>query len=184
MGLEEDVAVCATNLSINYGEITRKRALGISKVQFVKGVDDISISIQKGERVAIIGRNGAGKSTLLKCLAGFLRPSDGVVEVRGRVIFLSGVDPGFDSELTGRQNVAQLALAYGIPKAELEVFTESIKDFTELGEAFERSYKGYSGGMRGKLGFGFISGLRSDVLLIDETFGAGDREFKKKFPRC
>lgn len=180
MALDEEVAVSATNLSVTYGEISRQGSFGINRSKFVEGVNEISLSVNKGERVAIIGRNGAGKSTLLKCLAGFIKPSNGSVNVNGRLLFLSGVDPGFDAELTGRKNVEQLALAYGISKDDLLVFTESIKDFTELGEAFERSYKGYSTGMKSKLGFGFISGLRSDILMIDETFGAGDREFKKK----
>lgn len=180
MVIDGEIAIAAKNLDIEYRETIIKGRFGIRKVDSVKGIDEISLTIQKGDRVALIGRNGAGKSTLLRCMAGFLRPSRGSVEVDGRVIFLAGVDPGFDPELTGRQNVAQLAQAYGIPKKDLHVFTESIKDFSELGDAFERSYRGYSGGMKGKLGFGFISGLRSDILLIDETFGAGDREFKKK----
>ena len=99
--------------------------------------------------------------------------------VEGRVISLAGVDPGFDGELTGRENETTRT-AYGIEPDKIETFTESVKGFTELGDAFERKYSGYSGGMKGKLGFGFISDLRSDILMIDETFGAGDREFKKK----
>ena len=130
--------------------------------------------------MAIIGRNGSGKSTLLKAITGMLRPVDGSIIVNGRVIYLAGVNPGFDPELSGRENVKQLAFAYGIGSEVVTEFVEKIRDFTELGEAFERKYGGYSSGMMGKLGFGFISELRSDILIIDETFGAGDREFKKK----
>ena len=127
--------------------------------------------------MAIIGRNGSGKSTLLSALrecSGLPRSN----RIFGRVLYLSGVDPGFDAELTGRENVSQLSSAYGVKKEDVPMFVESVKEFTELGEAFERKYSGYSGGMKSKLGFGFISDLRSEILLIDETFGAGDRSLK------
>lgn len=168
------------NLTVEYHEYTRDKVFSLGKRQTITALRDINFSLEEGEHVAIIGRNGSGKSTLLKCMAGMLRPSKGTVEIEGRAIFLSGVDPGFDSELTGRENVRQLAPAYGVEKGKIDQFVESVKEFTELGEAFERKYLGYSGGMKGKLGFGFISDLRSDILMIDETFGAGDREFKKK----
>ena len=180
MVVEESTVVSVEDLYVNYGEMFRERAFSIGKVREIRGLGGVSFDVKNGERIAIIGRNGAGKSTLLKCLAGFLRPSKGNISTSGRVIYLAGVDPGFDSELTGRGNVEQLALAYGIPVTESHDFTDSVKDFTELDEAFERKYGGYSSGMKSKLGFGFISGLRSDLLLIDETFGAGDREFRKK----
>lgn len=168
------------NLTVEYHEYSRDKVFSLGKRQTITALKDINFSLEEGEHVAIIGRNGSGKSTLLRCMAGMLRPSKGTIEIEGRAIFLSGVDPGFDSELTGRENVRQLAPAYGVEKEKVDDFVESVKEFTELGEAFERKYLGYSGGMKGKLGFGFISDLRSDILMIDETFGAGDREFKKK----
>ena len=82
--------------------------------------------------------------------------------------------------MTGRQNTRELATAYGIGNNDLDQFVEDVKEFTELDEAFERNYGGYSSGMAGKLGFSFISHLKSEILLIDETFGAGDREFRRK----
>jgi len=176
----EHTAINVDGLSIEYHEYTRDKVFSLGKRETIFALKDVSFSLEEGEHVAVIGRNGSGKSTLLKCLAGMLRPASGTVTINGRAIFLSGVDPGFDSELTGRENVRQLAPAYGIKKDEIEQFTDSVKQFTELGEAFERKYSGYSAGMKGKLGFGFISDLRSDILMIDETFGAGDREFKKK----
>ena len=176
----ESSAIDVQDLSVDYHEYTRDKVFSFGKRQTIHALKNINFTLEEGEHVAIIGRNGSGKSTLLKCLAGLLRPASGTVVINGRVIFLSGVDPGFDSELTGRENIRQLAPAYGVKKENIEEFTESVKQFTELGEAFERKYLGYSGGMKGKLGFGFISDLRSDILIIDETFGAGDREFKKK----
>lgn len=173
-------AIRVEGLRVEYHEYRRDRVFSLGTRQTIVALKDVNFTIEIGEHVAIIGRNGSGKSTLLQTLAGMLRPAEGLVEVSGRTLFLSGVDPGFDSELTGRENVRQLAPAYGVLPDQVEPFTESVKQFTELGEAFERKYAGYSGGMKGKLGFGFISDLRSDVLMIDETFGAGDREFKKK----
>lgn len=172
--------ISVEDISVDYHEYTRDKVFSFGKRQTINALKNINFSLEEGEHVAIIGRNGSGKSTLLKCIAGMLRPSTGSIKVEGRAIFLAGVDPGFDAELTGRENVKQLAPAYGVSQEKIEEFTESVKQFTELGEAFERKYSGYSGGMKGKLGFGFISDLRSDILMIDETFGAGDREFKKK----
>ena len=173
-------AIQVEDLTVVYHEFRRERVFSLGTRQDIEALRKVSFTIDVGEHVAIIGRNGSGKSTLLKAMAGFLRPQSGSIHVNGRTLFLSGVDPGFDNELTGRENVRQLAPAYGVEPERVESFTEAVKGFTELGEAFERKYGGYSGGMKGKLGFGFISDLRSDVLMIDETFGAGDREFKKK----
>ena len=172
--------ITASEISVEYREFTREKFFSLGKTNAIRAISNISFSITEGEKVAIIGKNGSGKTTLLKCLAGRLRPLSGSIKITGNLIFLSGVDPGFDSELTGRQNIQQLAPVYGVEKSRVDEFIDSIYQFTALGSAFDRKYSGYSAGMKSKLGFGFISELRGDILLIDETFGAGDREFKKK----
>lgn len=176
----KQMAVSAKNIAVNYYEYTREKVISFGRVREIEAVKNATFQIKNGERVAIIGRNGSGKSTLLKTMAGLLRPAKGILETKGRILYLSGVDPGFDWELSGRENIRQLAIAYGIPGDKLDSFISSVEDFSGLDEAFDRKYGGYSSGMRGKIGFGFISDLRSDVLLIDETFGAGDREFRIK----
>ena len=143
-------------------------------------MEKINASIEEGENVALLGKNGAGKSTLLRCIAGLLRPTNGRIITKGRVILLAGVDPGFLPDLTGRQNVIELGRAYGVAPNEVEKFAESIEEFSQLDDAIDRRFGSYSTGMRGKLGFGFITALDPDILLIDETLGVGDREFRKR----
>ena len=168
------------SLSVQYSEFTRQGAFSTGKTTDHETLAEVSFSIQPSERVAVIGRNGSGKSTLLSSMAGMLRPSAGSINTQGRVLLLAGVDPGFSTYLTGSENIAQLAPAYGIPRKSVKSFSEKVKQFTELGDDFERKYGNYSSGMKGKLGFGFISHLECDILLIDEVFGAGDRDFKSK----
>lgn len=172
--------IVVSEIFVEYREFTREKFFSLGKTNSVSAISNISFSITEGEKVAIIGKNGSGKTTLLKSLAGRLQPLSGSIEIIGELIFLSGVDPGFDSELTGRQNIQQLAPVYGVEESRVDEFVDSIYQFTALGSAFDRKYSGFSAGMKSKLGFGFISELRGDILLIDETFGAGDREFKKK----
>ena len=138
------------------------------------------MSNTQGRKCRTSRENGAGKSTLLRCIAGLLRPSKGSLTTNGRVIILAGADPGFLNSLTGHQNVMELASAYGINDEDLEEFCSSVVTFADLGKAIDRPYKGYSTGMKGKLGFGFITALEPDILLIDETLGVGDLEFREK----
>ena len=168
------------NLSLEYHEFIRSRKTPWGKISPFLALRDISLSIMEGENVALLGRNGAGKSTLLRCISGLIRPSSGGITTRGRVILLAGVDPGFIPDLTGRQNVIELGRAYGVDTLEIDSFVNSIEDFAMLGDGFDRRFGGYSTGMRGKLGFGFITALNPDILLIDETLGVGDREFRLK----
>ena len=178
MGINSSIFI--DGLSLEYHEFIREKFSPWGRISPFLALDSISLEIFEGETVAIIGRNGAGKSTLLRCIAGLLRPSQGSIQTRGRVILLAGVDPGFLPDLTGRQNVIELGRGYGIEPNEISSFSDSIEDFTQLGEVFDRRFGGYSTGMRGKLGFGFITALEPDVLLIDETLGVGDREFREK----
>ena len=173
-------AVIISGLDIDYHIFSRSRKKPLGEFINFSALKNINIDISEGEIVALLGRNGAGKSTLLKCIAGLLRPSKGEIISNGRIILLSGADPGFIPQLTGRQNVIELALAYGISKNELKDFIKSIEDFADIGDAFDRKFSGYSTGMRGKVGFGFITALNPDILLMDETLGVGDREFRKK----
>ena len=143
-------------------------------------LSNINFYAQEGENIALLGRNGAGKTTLLTCMAGLLKPTKGNLTTYGRVTLLAGSNPGFIPHISGRRNIYELAGAYGITDKNRKKFIQSVEEFAGLGEAFERNYIGYSAGMRGKLGFGFITGLDPDILLIDETLGVGDREFRAK----
>ncbi len=180
MVLKKSSAIEISNFSVDYHIFKRTRKKPLGDFENFNALKNLEINIREGEIVALLGRNGAGKSTLLKCIAGLLRPSKGKIITRGRVILLAGADPGFIPELTGRQNVIELALAYGISKEEMPDFINSIEKFADIGEAFDRKFSGYSSGMRGKVGFGFITALNPDILLMDETLGVGDREFRKK----
>jgi len=180
MVLKKSSAIEISNFSVDYHIFKRTRKKPLGDFENFNALKNLEINIREGEIVALLGRNGAGKSTLLKCIAGLLRPSKGKIITRGRVILLAGADPGFIPELTGRQNVIELALAYGISKEEMPDFINSIEKFADIGEAFDRKFLGYSSGMRGKVGFGFITALNPDILLMDETLGVGDREFRKK----
>ncbi|MDC1419670.1 ATP-binding cassette domain-containing protein [Euryarchaeota archaeon] len=177
--LRED-SIIVDELTVKYFEIKRNILNFSQKTKEIIGLENISIKIKKGEIIALIGKNGAGKSTLLNTIFGKIRPTEGNLKTFGRVIMLSGINAGFDNESTGRKNIIELSKAYGVQKEEISHLVEDVIDFSELGEAIDRNYKGYSTGMKGKLGFGFITSLSPEILLIDETLGVGDTRFRTK----
>ena len=173
-------SIVLEELEVKYHEFSRNWRKPLGLLKSITALEKISFRVGEGDVVGIIGRNGAGKSTLMKTMAGLLRPSSGRIVSNGRVILLAGADPGFHPDIPGKQNVWELAGAYGIPSEEMESFAQSIFDFAGLGGAINRNVRGYSAGMRGKLGFGFITSLKPEILLIDETLAVGDEEFRKK----
>ncbi len=148
-----------------------------------RALNGLSLSVSEGETIGLIGRNGSGKTTLLRSIFGSLRPLSGSILTKGRVILLSGTDPGFIPLLSGRQNVKLLASVYGIEERQIDDFVSDVEHFANIGDAFDRQFIGYSTGMRGKVGFGFMTGIDADILLIDETLGVGDQEFRSKSKR-
>ncbi|MEI8314977.1 MAG: ABC transporter ATP-binding protein [Verrucomicrobiota bacterium] len=116
-------------------------------------LSDVSFEVQRGESIGIVGRNGSGKSTLLQILAGTLAPSEGQVEVRGRVAALLELGSGFNPEFTGRENVFLNGAIWGIPSREMEKRFDNIAAFADIGEFIEEPVKTYSSGMFARLAF-------------------------------
>ena len=140
----------------------------------------VDLTIRKGERIGIIGHNGAGKSTLLKIIAHVIKPSEGTIKVTGSIAPLLELGAGFDLELTGIENIYLNGSILGKSKRYLDSVKEDIIEFAELGEFINYSVKNYSSGMRAKLGFAVATQVDSDILLVDEVFGVGDENFKRK----
>jgi len=152
---------------------------------FEKGVhrvlDDVSLSLVRGQTLGVLGKNGAGKTTMLRLMAGILAPSSGEIRRQpGLRCSLLTLGLGFQPLLTGRDNARLSALLQGASPAEAEACLQSIQEFSELGVSFDEPVNTYSTGMRARLGFSTALQTQVDVLLIDEVLSVGDRSFRKK----
>ena len=141
---------------------------------------DVSLEIEPGEVVGIIGRNGAGKSTLLKVLSRITEPTDGFADIRGRVGSLLEIGIGFHPELSGRENIYLYGAILGMRKREIERRFDEIIAFAEIDDFLDTPIKRYSSGMQVRLAFSVAAHLEPEILLVDEVLAVGDLAFQKK----
>lgn len=143
-------------------------------------LNNVSLDVQPGERVGIIGRNGAGKSTLLKILSRITEPTKGRVLLSGRVASLLEVGTGFHPELTGRENIYLNGAILGMKKTEIQRKFDAIVDFAEVEKFLDTPVKRYSSGMYVRLAFSVAAHLEPDIMIVDEVLAVGDTGFQKK----
>lgn len=143
-------------------------------------LNGVDLTIYKGEAIGIIGSNGAGKSTLLKILSRVTAPTDGEIDLYGRITSMLEVGTGFSGELTGRENVYMNGAILGMTKAEIDAKMEQIIEFSEVREFIDTPVKRYSSGMFVKLAFSVASHLDSEIMIMDEVLAVGDVNFQTK----
>ncbi len=160
-----------------------KQFLWRGKKQFFKefwALKNISFDVAQGEVVGIIGSNGAGKSTLLQLICGTLKPTQGQINVTGRVAALLELGAGFNPEFSGRENIFMNAAILGLSHAETEKRVESIIDFSGVRDFIDQPVKTYSSGMYVRLAFAVATSVDPDILVIDEALSVGDGAFARK----
>jgi lipopolysaccharide transport system ATP-binding protein len=141
---------------------------------------DVDFAISSGDAVAIVGQNGAGKSTLLKLVAGTMRPSEGRVEVTGRVAAILELGMGFNPELTGRQNALHAGGLMGFDRRALQAVMPAIEAFADIEDYFDQPLRTYSSGMQVRVAFAVATAFRPEILIIDEALAVGDAAFQRK----
>lgn len=141
---------------------------------------DISFDVEKGETLGIIGRNGSGKSTLLQIICGILKPTSGVVEVKGRLSALLELGAGFNPEFTGRQNIYMNCAILGLTREEIDARFDDIVAFADIGDFIGQPVKSYSSGMYVRLAFAVAINIDPDILIVDEALSVGDEGFQRK----
>ena len=147
---------------------------------YYRAVEDISITVRRGESWGIIGENGAGKSTLLKIIAGVVKASQGAIVVNGRISALLELGTGFHPEYSGRDNIFLASALMGWTRAETHAQLEAILAFADIGAHIDQQVKTYSSGMVVRLGFALATALSPDLLVTDEVLAVGDESFQKK----
>lgn len=143
-------------------------------------LNQVSFSLNRGDRLAIMGMNGAGKSTLLKVIAGVLKASEGTVKKKGKVVPLLELGAGFEQQYTGAENIYLYGAMLGYSKDFLDEKYDEIVEFAELGEFINVPIKNYSSGMKARLGFSIATIMEPDILILDEVLSVGDAKFRKK----
>lgn len=155
---------------------SRKETIVIGKA----AVDNVSLTIERGQRVGIIGKNGAGKSTLLHMIAGLSGPTHGEINVVGKVTSIMTLGVGLREDLCGRENIYVDGEIQGKSRKEVDLVIDEIIDFSELGKFIDYPVKTYSTGMKARLAFSMISYLDPEILIIDEALSVGDASFSNK----
>lgn len=145
-----------------------------------RALDDVSFSIRKGEHVGIVGPNGCGKTTTLSLIGGVYRRYRGQVDVRGRVAMMLALGAGFNSQLSGRDNIILNGVLQGKTRQEMLALVPDIIDFADIGDFIDAPLYQYSSGMLARVGFGIATAIRPDILLVDEVMAVGDADFRKR----
>ena len=146
----------------------------------IQAVKQVSLEVPHGSVLGIVGANGAGKSTLVRTMAGILPPSEGRIEVQGKVSTLLALGVGFNKQLSGRENVVLGGLAAGLEREQLHEKYDEIVEVAELEDFMDMPMRTYSSGMYGRLAFSVAVNMDPDILLIDEAMSVGDARFRKK----
>jgi lipopolysaccharide transport system ATP-binding protein len=178
--LRESVMRAAASTSDWAHGLTRPRRAAPPRPDHVWALRDVSFEVRRGESIGIVGRNGAGKSTLLKVLSRITAPTEGAVDLRGRVSSLLEVGTGFHPELTGRENVYLNGAIIGMSRQEIDRKFDRIVEFAEIGDFLDTPVKRYSSGMFVRLAFAVAAHTDPDILVIDEVLSVGDLAFQRK----
>ena len=152
---------------------SEEESAGQSSSEYIWALKNVSLDVQEGEVLGIVGKNGAGKSTLLKILAQVTLPTRGCVKMNGRLAALLEVGTGFHPELTGRENIYQNGAILGMTKAEISSRLDDIIGFSGVGKYVDTPVKRYSSGMKVRLGFAVAAHLNPDILVVDEVLAVG-----------
>ena len=193
LSVSERTAIAVEDVSVTYrtslerAPTLRSTVLKLGRrekiVREIEAVKHVSFDVPHGEVLGIVGANGAGKSTLVRTIAGILPPSEGRVEVHGRVSTLLALGVGFNKKLSGRDNVVLGGLAAGLKRGQLAEKYDDIVEFAELEDFMDMPMRTYSSGMYGRLAFAVAVMMEPDILLIDEALSVGDAKFRRKCAR-
>lgn len=182
----KNIAIHIENLHVRYKDLAaysvkkmllKGKSAGTKSFHALKGV---SLDVEQGEILGIIGKNGSGKSTLLNTVGGIFAADEGVVDLGGRSVSLLSIGVGFQKHLSGRENIILSGLLLGFGEEAIREKMDQIIEFSELGSFIEKPVKTYSKGMYSKLAFSITAFLETDIILIDEVLSVGDEHFKKK----
>jgi lipopolysaccharide transport system ATP-binding protein len=181
IALRDVLAKTARGLARSAMDMARGRQLiAGDEIEEFWALRDVSFEVSRGDVVGVIGRNGAGKSTLLKILSRITEPSEGRVEIKGRVASLLEVGTGFHPELTGRENIYLNGAILGMNRAEIRRKFDEIVEFAEVEKFLDTPVKHYSSGMYVRLAFAVAAHLEPEILVVDEVLAVGDAEFRQK----
>ena len=190
MSENSKIAIKVDNVSIKFNlsqekldslkEYVLKLVQGKVKYNEFWALQDVNFTLNKGDRIGILGLNGAGKSTLLKVIAGVYKPTTGKVTRKGVLAPLLELGAGFDQQYTARENIYLYGAVLGYSKAFIDEKFDEIVEFSELQNFLDVPLKNFSSGMKSRLGFAICTAMNPDILILDEVLSVGDAKFRKK----
>ena len=169
----------AHNMNLK-GRVANFLARRETEVEIIRALNDISLSINDGERVGIVGPNGSGKTTLLRVMAGILKPTQGNVEIQGTVVSMIDQGLGMDPQCTGLENIFRRGIFLNQSTQQMQDKLDEIVEFSGLGDRIRHPLYTYSSGMRARLAFSIATSVQPEILIIDEGIGAADEEFSER----
>ena len=169
----------AHNMNLK-GRVANFLARRETEVEIIRALNDISLSINDGDRVGIVGPNGSGKTTLLRVMAGILKPTQGNVEIQGTVVSMIDQGLGMDPQCTGLENIFRRGIFLNQSTQQMQDRLDEIVDFSGLGDRIRHPLYTYSSGMRARLAFSIATSVEPEILIIDEGIGAADEEFSER----
>jgi ABC-2 type transport system ATP-binding protein len=184
MGAAIEIEHVSKHFKLNHAraDSLKERVVNFRKANYEEfwALRDVSIHVEQGETVGLLGHNGSGKSTLLKCVAGIYRPTKGVIHKHGRMAALLELGAGFHGDLTGRENIYMNGSILGFSRTDIDRIFDDIVAFSEIEDFIDNQVKHYSSGMAARLGFAVAVNVEPEILLVDEVLSVGDEAFQRK----